>query len=308
MSKEQVISLVIPIFNEAGNLEPLYRAIKEVLPASYQGEYWFVDDGSTDNSLAIVKKLARSDKRIKYLSFTRNFGHQYALKAGLDFATGDAVITLDADLQHPPALIPTMLKCWEEGAKIVYMRRNGSQGTAVKDATSNLFYRIINILSDTKLDPGSADFRLLDRSVVEMVRTSQESTLFLRGLVAWSGYPSATIDYSPGKRVWGKTNYSVGKMMQLAVDAVTSFSIIPLRLATILGLMMSVFTGLYGLYAIIAYFTNWNVITGWPSVIISVLFIGGLQLLILGIIGEYIGKIYMESKRRPLYLIKEKRL
>lgn len=305
---KSLISIVIPAYNEEGNVEKIEREVRKNVPKKWDCEVIFVDDGSTDQTLTMIKKLARENNQTKYLAFTRNFGHQYALKAGLDIAKGSAVITIDADLQHPPALIPEMLKQWEKGNKIVMMRRNGGQGSYFKDVTSNMFYKLINSLSEVKMDPGSADFRLLDQEVVRMVRESQESTLFLRGLVAWSGYPSTTIDYTPNKRQWGRTNYSAGKMIQLAVDAVTSFSIVPLRLATILGFTMSFFTGLYGLYAVIAYFTNWNVITGWPSVIISVLFIGGLQLLILGIIGEYIGKIFLESKRRPLYIVKESKL
>lgn len=308
--KKRLITLVIPVFNEEGNILPFFKVLKQIIPQKYDAEYIFVDDGSVDKTLDNVKVLQLSNPEVKYLSFTRNFGHQYALKAGLDHAKGDAVITLDGDFQHPPKLVIKMLEEWSNNCyKIIYTRRfDNGKVSPIKKFTSQLFYRVINSMSDTKIDMGSADFRLIDRVVVDMIIKSTESTLFLRGLVAWSGYPSYVIDYSPDKRAWGNSKYTYSKMIRLAIDAITSFSILPLRLATILGFGMSFFTGLYGIYALIAWFTNWHIITGWPSVIISVLFIGGLQLLILGIIGEYIGKIYLETKHRPLYLIKDKNL
>lgn len=306
---KQLISFVIPAYNESGNILPIYKEIVKNTPPKYQVEFIFVDDGSSDNTLLTIKALSKKDLRVKYLSFTRNFGHQYALKAGIDVARGSAVISLDSDLEHPPKLIPEMLREWKKGVNIVYTRRIVDPTLPwIKRVTSSLFYQFINKLSDTRIEEGSADFRLLDREVVEMIRESHESTLFLRGLVMWSGYSAVSLPYHPSKRKWGESKYTYNKMIRLAIDAITSFSIIPLRLATIIGLLMSLFTGLYGLYAIIAWFTNWNVITGWPSVIISVLFIGGLQLLILGIMGEYIGKIFLETKRRPMYLVKEKKL
>ncbi|TXH01158.1 MAG: glycosyltransferase [Candidatus Moraniibacteriota bacterium] len=306
---KQIISIVIPTFNEAGNVELIYKAVVESVPKNYLCEIIFVDDGSNDETLPTIKKLARKHTNVKYLSFTRNFGHQYALKAGIDHASGEAVITLDSDLEHPPKLIPKMIIEWCRGAKIVNTVRKDNPNLALhKRITSLIFYKFINKLSDVPILQGGADFRLIDQSVAKMIKESSESTLFLRGLVAWSGYPSTTLTYAPNKRRWGRSKYTYSKMLRLAVDALTSFSVVPLRIATIIGFLMSFFTGLYGLYAIIAYFTNWNVITGWPSVIISVLFIGGLQLLILGIIGEYIGKIFLETKKRPLYVINESKL
>lgn len=305
---KKTISIVIPVFNEEGNIRPLIVEIKKNIPSKYLIEYIFVDDGSTDKTLEIIKSIATKSNNIHYLSFTRNFGHQFALKAGLDFAKGSAVISLDGDFQHPPAIIPKMIKKWEEGFKIVYTKRLPDKNTSIiKTLTSNFFYKLINSLSETKIDVGSADFRLLDRQVVDVIKQSTESTLFLRGLVSWTGFPAYGIDYLPEKRAWGKSKYSYARMMHFALDAITSFSTVPLRFATIIGLFMSAFSGIYGLYAIIVWFINpKDVIIGWPSVIISVLFIGGLQLLILGIVGEYIGKIFLESKKRPLYIVKEK--
>lgn len=308
---KKLITFVVPAFNEAGNIKSLVHAIGANLPPTCTAEYILVDDGSTDDTLEEIKKLSKVKKNIKYIAFTRNFGHQPALKAGLDHARGEAVITLDADGQHPPELIPQLIKLWEEGYKIVHTKRvnNEKAGGWLKLQTSAWFYRLINSLSETKLEVGAADFRLLDREVVEFIRRDPEATFFLRGLVAWTGYRDIGIDYQPGKRIWGKTKYSYGKMLQLAIDAITSFSILPLRFATIIGLVISLFSGLYALYAVMVFILNRpSVIIGWPSVIISVLFIGGLQLMMLGIIGEYIGKIFLETKKRPLYVVKEKSL
>ncbi|MEI8232345.1 MAG: glycosyltransferase family 2 protein [bacterium] len=306
---KKMISLIIPTFNEDGNILNVYKAIKQIVPSRYEAEIIFVDDGSTDDTIKIIKKCSINDDRIHYISFTRNFGQQYALKAGIDHAHGDAVITLDADLEHPPALIPTMIKEWEGKIDLVLTKRREDPNLPYyKRLSSRLFYRLINLLSDVHISENSPDFRLMDRKVVDMIKNSQESTLFFRGLVMWGGYSTKSITYDQHTRSWGKSKYNFAKMLRLAIDAITSFSILPLRLATILGFGMSMLTGIYGIYAIIAWFTNWHVITGWPSVIISVLFIGGLQLLILGIIGEYIGKIYLETKHRPQYLVKEKSL
>ena len=309
--KTKLISIVVPVFNEEGNIFPFFAELRKSIPSKYEVEYIFVDDGSTDSTLAQIKKLKLKDKAVKYLSFTRNFGHQYALKAGLDHAKGDAVISLDGDFQHPPSLIPQMLTKWEKyGFKIVYTRRIDDEKVSYfKKVTSKFFYQIINSMSEARIDVGSADFRLLDREVVDLIARSTESTLFLRGLVSWTGHQSYGIDYHPDKRAWGTSKYTYPKMLSLALDAITSFSIVPLRFATIIGFFMALFSGVYGVYAVIVFVTNRSsVIIGWPSVIISVLFIGGLQLLILGIVGEYIGKIFLETKKRPLYLIQEKSL
>lgn len=308
--KKKLISVVVPFYNEEGNVLPFFEELKKHIPGKYNVEYVLVDDGSRDATLSMIKKLSEVDKSIKYLSFSRNFGHQYALKAGIDYATGDAVITLDGDFQHPPKLIPLMLEKWETGLyKIIFSRRRDEKGQIIKNFTSRFFYNLINGMSEIKIDPGSADFRLLDKVAVELIKSSQESTLFLRGLVSWTGFRSYGIDYTPEHRSWGESKYTYSKMIRLALDAITSFSIVPLRIATFVGFFMSLFSGIYGLYAVIVFLTNRSsVIIGWPSVIISVLFIGGLQLLILGIVGEYIGKIFLETKKRPLYIIQDKNL
>jgi polyisoprenyl-phosphate glycosyltransferase len=309
MKKKKLISIVIPCYNEEENVVPLLSLLIKVMPNKYETEYIFVNDGSNDQTLETIKQLCAKNKAIKYISLTRNFGHQYALKAGLDHARGVAVITLDADLQHPPILIPKMLAKWEEGYQVVYTKRHECKDTGfLKNLTSKLFYEFINEFAETKIEYGAADFRLLDRVVVDFIKHNTESSIFLRGLVAWTGYKSFAIEYEPAKRKYGKSKYSVGKMLRLAIDAITSFSILPLRMASIIGFAISLMSGIYGLYAIGEWIYNKQVTIGWPSVIVSVLFIGGIQLMMLGIIGEYIGKIFMETKKRPLYMIKETNL
>lgn len=309
--KQKLISVVVPVYNESGNIRPFFRELVKAIPSGYVAEYIFVDDGSSDPTLQEIKKIASKNRAVKYIALTRNFGHQYALKAGLDHANGSAVITLDGDFQHPPRLIPKLVEKWErEKFKIVYTKRiEKIADKTFKNWSSKYFYKLINSLSESKIEVGSADFRLLDKEVVELIKQSSESNLFLRGLVSWTGYPAFGIEYRPDERSWGVSKYTLPKMFRLALDAITSFSILPLRFATIIGLFMSVFSGLYGIYAITVFMIDRdNVIIGWPSVIISILFIGGLQLLILGIIGEYIGKIFLETKKRPLYIIREKKL
>ena len=308
--KKPSISLVIPVYNEEGNISPFFQELKKWVPSQYNPEYIFVDDGSYDNTLNEIKKLSKKHESIKYLSFTRNFGHQYALKAGIDHAKGKAVISLDGDFQHPPHIIPLMIEKWAKGNyKIVYTERtNGGNLSWFKKHTSRLFYKLINSMSESQIGLGRADFRLLDRKVVDLIIKSTESTLFLRGLVAWTGHKNICIPYEQDVRVWGKSKYTYSKMLKLAVDAITSFTTFPLRIASIVGLVMSISSGLYGLYAIITWISNREVILGWSSVIVSILFIGGIQLLILGIVGEYIGKIFLETKNRPLYLIGESKL
>ena len=198
--QKKLISIVFPVFNEAGNIETLLKKVKQHVPNKYDYTYLFVDDGSNDETLSILKKLSKTDLKVKYISFTRNFGHQYALKAGLDVASGDAVISMDGDGEHPAELLPKMIREWEKGVKIVYTRRASDPNlSTMKNLTSNFFYRLINWMSETKVEVGTADFRLLDREVVKTLKALPESTLFLRGLVTWSGYSAVALNYSPGR-------------------------------------------------------------------------------------------------------------
>jgi polyisoprenyl-phosphate glycosyltransferase len=300
------ISIVIPCYNEEGNVKLIYDSVSSVL-SEYNTEIVFVDDNSKDHSLSIIQKLAEEHPNVKYVSFSRNFGHQSALRAGLEYSTGDCVISMDGDMQHPPELLPQLIKKWEEGYDIVYtMRKDVENVSFFKRVTSSLFYKLINSLSDIEINEGSADFRLLDKRIVKvLVNDITEYHLFYRGLISWIGYKQAGIEYIPNKRFSGKTKYSIGKMINFAIDGITSFSIKPLKLAILLGISLSVLSALYGIYALyMSIFTN-ETVKGWTSVLLSILFIGGVNMILLGIIGEYVGKLYIQSKKRPYFLVKE---
>ncbi len=301
------VSVVVPCYNEQGNIAELYKKLNEVLAEYNQAEIIFVDDGSTDSTNAIIKKLTENDKRVQLISLTRNFGHQFALKAGLDHASGECVISLDADLQHPPSLIPDMIKKWNEGYDVVYTRRRDNRNLPFyKGFTSRCFYRLAKMFSSVDMHPGAADFRLLDRAVVDVLKECRENYLFIRGLVSWAGFRQTCIEYSPQDRFAGKTKYSLRKMISFAFTGITSFSIKPLQISLILGLIIAGLSFLYGLYVIYVYtFTN-QALPGWASTTASVLFIGGVQLIILGILGQYVGMTFIENKRRPNYVIRKK--
>jgi len=307
MNVKQQVSIIIPVYNEETGLEAIAKRLVEVFAtlSDYDYEIIFVDDGSSDASLEVMNILCNRYPRIKYLSFSRNFGHQAAVKAGLDHARGDCAISMDADLQHPPELIPDMLRKWQEGYDIVYTTRlDDKKLSPFKRLSSRLYYKMINTLSDIKIERGAADFRLMDRKVLDIIRNLNENNLFLRGMVKWLGFCQIGIAYEPGARTSGYTKYSVSKMFSLAIEGITSFSTRPLRLATWIGLFASFIGFLYGLYAVYGYFfTDYN-LTGWSSLIIAVIFLGGVQLITLGIIGEYIGKLFMQVKGRPNYIIK----
>lgn len=306
MQTKGKISVVIPCYNEEGNVRKIYEAVIEQL-SNYNFQLLFVDDCSMDRTLNIMKELNKSDNRVDYISFSRNFGQISGLRAGLEYANGDCVISLDADMQHPPELIPQMIKKWEEGYDIVStLRKDVENVSFFKKLTSSLFYRVFNKLSDIQIKPGAADFRLLDRKIVEiLVRDFNEYHYYLKGLVNWVGFNHAEIEYEVRERFSGQTKYSISKLINLAIDGITSFSIKPLKLAILLGFSLSVFSAVYSIYAIyMALFTD-ETVKGWTSVLVSILFIGGVNMILLGIIGEYLGKLYIQSKNRPIFLIKE---
>jgi glycosyltransferase involved in cell wall biosynthesis len=300
------ISIVIPCYNEEGNIEILYDQINNVLAGNII-EYIFVDDNSNDKTLSILEKLSKNNDNVKYLSFSRNFGHQSALRAGLEYSTGDCVISMDADLQHPPEILQSLIDKWKEGYDIVYtIRKDVENISRFKKVTASLFYKLINNLSDIEIKQGSADFRLLDKRIVNVLTNDiTEYHLFYRGLISWIGYNQAAIEYIPNKRFSGDSKYSILKMMNFAIDGITSFSIKPLKLAILLGLILSLLSGLYGIYVIGMLIFNDETVKGWTSVMLSILFIGGINMILLGIIGEYIGKLYIQSKKRPYFLIKK---
>jgi len=302
-----LLSIIIPVYNEEKSLDHLFRKLFPTIER-YNYEIVFIDDGSKDNTAARIKKEIEKNNHIKLVSFLRNFGHQMALTAGYQSVKGDCIISLDADLQDPPEIIPTMIDKWEKGAKIVYAKREERKvDSFFKKLTAGFFYRFINFLSDTPIPDNVGDFRLLDKEVVSFLNRLPEKSRFIRGLVAWGGFPTAYVFYNREKRVAGNTHYTLSKMINFALEGITSFSVKPLRMATYLGFVSGIVGFLGILYAIISKILNpSHYVIGWNGLFIGIMFIGGIQLITIGIIGEYIGKIYQEVQRRPSYLIKEK--
>lgn len=304
------ISIVIPAHNEEGNVSLIHQRIKEVFSGleNYRFEIIFVNDGSRDNTQQKLVGLAEKFEEVKYIEFSRNFGHQPAVKAGMDFANGNAVISMDADLQHPPELIPEMIKKWEEGFDIVYtIRTYPKQISTFKRKTSDLYYKLLSLISDVNLkEGGGSDFRLMDSSVVDVMRNMNEADIFLRGLSNWMGFRQTGIHFTAGERASGESSYNLKKMMKFAFTGITAFSVKPLYMAAYLGFLFSVFAVLgYGIYVIHS-FVSKTEISGWASLIMTVVFFGGIQLIILGIIGIYLGKIFKQVKERPNYIIRSK--
>lgn len=307
MPARELLSVVVPVYNEAENLRPLHQALTRQLTAlDLDYEVIFVDDGSRDGSLAVLRELHAADPHVKAVSLSRNFGHQNALTAGLEHAAGDAVIAMDADLQQPPELIPQMVEHWRAGYQVVFtIRQDGQQIGRFKRWTSRAFYALINRITDTPIVPGAADFRLVDRAVVDTLNSMQERARFLRGLVSWVGYRQIGIPFVVRQRHQGQSKYSLRKMLGLALNGITNFSAFPLRLATYFGFASALVGVPYAFWAIYAHlFTNATV-PGWTSLTTILLFLGGVQLISLGIIGEYLGRVYDEVKRRPLYIPQE---
>ena len=301
----KLVSIVIPAYNEADNIFVIAESIKKVFSSiDYHYEIILVDDGSADHTLQKIKAYASISDNVFFLEFSRNFGHQLAVKAGMDHAFGDCVISMDCDMQHPPELIPEMLQKWQEGFEVVYtIREEDKTLSKGKRSSSSLFYKTLNWLSDIDLEPGAADFRLLDQKVVNVFRNFQENEPFLRGLVKWLGFKQYAIKYNPAARFSGKSKYTIKKMFRLALHGVTSFSIKPLYSAVYLGFILSLASVLYIPYVIYAFVNNVEV-SGWASMIMTIVFFGGLQLIILGIIGIYVGKMFMQTKNRPNYIIR----
>ncbi len=304
MHKKKV-SIILCCYNEEEGISLMIDALEKVMASvDYDYEIIAVDDGSSDQTLQRIKDLTTTHPNLYFIEFSRNFGHQNALKAGLDFSRGDCLISLDADMQHPPELLPEMLKKWEEGYDVVYTSRMEDKDlSAMKRKTSKMFYKLLNALSDIELEQGAADFRLLDRKAANMIISLKENDLFMRGLVKWIGFKQYGIDYMPNKRVAGASKYTLKKMFRFALQGITSFSVRPLYIALYLGFFVAACSILYIPYIIYSLIYG-HPISGWASLIATIAFLGGLQLCILGIIGIYIGKLFMQSKYRPNYIVR----
>ncbi len=300
------IDIVVPVFNEEACIQAFYERTRAAIAGlPYAFRILFIDDGSRDRSAELCLALSRVDPRVGLLRFSRNFGHQAALTAGLDNADADAVITMDADLQHPPEKLPDFIHAWEQGAEIVSGVRANAVTSAWKRTTSSFFYRFINRISPHMITPDSPDFRLFDAKVVAAIRRVREQSRFLRGIYAWVGFRQAQIPYEEAERVAGTTHYSTFDMLLFALRAVLSFSRTPLRLAIYLGLIVSGLAFAFGVYAVIMNLVFHRVVPGWTSLAVLVSFLSGVQLFTLGVLGEYLGQVLEEVKRRPLYLVAE---
>jgi glycosyltransferase involved in cell wall biosynthesis len=300
------VTIVIPVYNERPVLPELHRRLDAVLAgAGERAELLFVDDGSEDGSGAWLEALSDEDPRVSLLSLSRNFGKEAAVSAGLDHARGAAVIVIDADLQDPPELIPELLRRWREGYDVVYTVRASRRGESwLKVGSARWFYRVMGRLSAVPVPADAGDYRLLSRRAVDALKAMPESHRYLKGLYAWVGFPQASVTYPREARAAGRSKWSYWRLWNHALDGITSFSTAPLKLATWLGLATSTLAFLYGLYLLLRTLLFGNPVPGYPSLIIVILFLGGVQLICLGIIGEYLGRTYEESKRRPLYLVK----
>ena len=304
-----MISVILPVFNEQENIPAVaYEVSRQLERLTASFELIFVDDGSTDESLRVLADLSRHDSHIKAVRLSRNFGHQVAISAGLEYARGDAVIVMDADLQHPPELIPELIAHWKDGYDVVYTIRLGqTHANFFKRFTAALFYRVLNHICDIdiSIDANTPDFRLLDRRVVDVLRRLPERARFVRGLVRWVGFRQKAVHFTARRRTRGTTKYPLSRMLRFSMDGVTAFSTMPLRFASYLGGLAALGAIPYAGWAVYKRLFTDDAVHGWASVVVAVLILGGVQLICLGIIGEYLGRVYEESKGRPLYITDE---
>lgn len=302
------ISILIPAYNEEAVLDKLYDRLKVLAHSTerYDFEFFFVNDGSNDSTLKIIKSFANKDNRVSYLNLSRNFGKEIAMIAGLDYVKGDATVIIDADLQDPPELIPEMLKYWEEGYDDVYAKRKSRAGESwVKKKTSELFYKVLQRSTRITIQRDTGDFRLLDKRCVEALRQMREAQRYTKGMFSWVGYKKKEILYDRDPRAAGETKWNYLKLSELAIEGITSFTTAPLRLSSLMGITISFLAFIYIFVVIARTLLYGDDAAGYPSLMAVILFLGGIQLLSLGIIGEYIARIFNETKRRPLYFIEE---
>lgn len=304
------ISVVIPMYYEEDVANECYNRTKKVLNGleNYDHEIIFVNDGSKDKTLPILKEIATKDEKAKVISFSRNFGHQAAVTAGLKFVTGDCILIIDSDMQDPPELLVDMLKLWEDGNEVIYAKRKTRKGESkFKLMTAKMFYKVLNNLSDVEIPKDTGDFRLVDRKVVDVINSMPEHNKFLRGLFSWVGFKQKPIEYERQERFAGKTKYPLKKMLKLASDGIISFSTKPLKVIGGIGIASIFISFILLIYAILSYIFKWNnLASGWTSLMVAITFFAGVQLVSIWMISEYIARIYDDTKQRPEYIIDEK--
>lgn len=303
---KKLITYIFPIYNEQGNISLLYKTMTSLLEEnkSYNYEIIFINDGSRDKSLELLLDISKLDQRVTVIDFSRNFGHQIAVTAGLDYAQGDAVIIMDSDMQDPPIVSFELIKKWEEGYDVVYAQRRSRKDTFFKRFTANMFYRTLQKLADINIPRNTGDFRLMDKKVVDELKKFREHNRFLRGMVSFVGFKQTAVQFDRDERYAGETGYPLKKMIKFAADGIFSFSTVPLKFIASMGYFVAALSLLGILYAIaMKIFFPSITIEGWTFIVISILFIGGIQLIMLGVLGSYIGRIYTESQNRPLYSI-----
>jgi glycosyltransferase involved in cell wall biosynthesis len=299
-----MISVVVPAYNEAAGLDNFHRRLVSALAGLESWEVVYVNDGSTDSTSAVMEAVHRTDDRVAVVSLSRNFGKETAITAGLDHAAGDAVVVIDADLQDPPELIPELVANWRAGFDMVYAKRRSRAGESwLKRGTARGFYRLMQRMGDLKLPEDTGDFRLMSRRVVDAVRQLREQHRFMKGLFAWVGYPTTYVLYDREARNNGVSKWSYWKLWNLALEGITSFTVMPLKLATYVGLGVALLSAIYAVQVIVKTLIIGNPVAGYPSLMTVVLFLGGVQLMFLGVIGEYLGRVFNETKQRPLYLV-----
>jgi glycosyltransferase involved in cell wall biosynthesis len=307
--KQELLSIVVPAYNEQEVLPEFHRRVSDVLSGiAMDAEFVYVNDGSSDNTLQVLHGLSEKDDRVAVVDLSRNFGKEIALTAGLHKANGDAVVVIDADLQDPPELIPQLIAEWKNGYDVVYAKRVARSGeTMLKKATAHAFYRLMQHVSRVRIPEDTGDFRLLSRRAVNALNSLNEYHRFMKGLFAWIGYPQKAITYERDPRHAGQTKWNYWKLWNFAIEGITSFTTAPLRIATYIGLLTAVGAFVYGTYMIVDTLLYGNPVAGYPSLIVIILFLGGVQLTAIGVIGEYLGRIFNETKQRPLYFVNEYR-
>ena len=302
------VTILIPCYNEEASLPALHSALMSMMDQNdgYDWEILMINDGSKDHTLSMIKEFRRSDHRFAYVDLSRNFGKEAAMLAGFDYAKGDCMVIMDADLQHPPSLIPEMLKYWEDGFEDVYAKRiNRGKETWMRKQLSLLYYKMLQHTTRVEILQNVGDFRLLDRKCIDVLKQMRETERYTKGMFCWIGFKKKEIQFEQGDRVAGKSSWSFGKLFNLAIEGITSFTTAPLRISTLLGFVVSIFALLYMVYIIAKTLIWGEPVQGFPTLMIAILFLGGVQLISLGIIGEYIGRIFNETKNRPVYIVNE---